>query len=56
MFLSLPHCTLNIFTTGKCVNHGGEYVLEIPASFRFYEPEKAIKQAKKQNNKDQRKL
>ena len=47
MLLSLPHFTLDIFATGKQVNHGGEYGLEIPADFHFYGPEKAIKLAKK---------
>ena len=47
MFLSLSRCTLDIFATGKRVNHGGEYGLEIPANFSFYGPEKAIKLAKK---------
>ena len=39
-------CTLDIFATGKRVNHGGEYRLEIPAHFNFCEPEKAINLAK----------
>ena len=47
MFLSLPHCALDIFATGKRVKHGGEYRLEIPADFHLYVPEKAIKLAKK---------
>ena len=49
MFLSLPlpHCTLDIFATGKGVNHGGQYELEIPANLHFYLCEKAIKLAKK---------
>ena len=42
MFLSLPHCALDIFATGKHINHGGEYGLEIPANFHFYGTEKAI--------------
>ena len=56
MFLSLPHCALEIFATGKCVNHGDEYGLEITENFHFYGPEKAINLAKKQNVKDWRKL
>lgn len=55
MFLSLPHCSLDIFGTEKCVNHGGKYKLEFPAKFRFYGSEKFIKLTKKLN-KDQRKL
>ena len=47
MFLFLPHRTLDIFTIGKRVNHGGEYGLEIPVNFYFYGLEKAIKLAKK---------
>ena len=29
MFLSLPHCTMGIFATGKRFSHRVEYVLEI---------------------------
>ena len=47
MFLFLPHCALNIFVTGKRVNRGVKYGLEIPAMFHFYGPGKAIKLAKK---------
>ena len=36
------NCVLDIFATGKHVNHGGEYGLEIPANFHFYGPEKVI--------------
>ena len=43
MPLSLPHWTLNIFETGKRVNHGGDYGLEIPENFHFYGPEEVIK-------------
>ena len=43
----LPHCALDIFATGKPVNHGGEYGLENPENFHFYGSEKAIKIAKK---------
>ena len=42
VFLSLP-ITLLV----KCINHGGEYGLEIPANFNFCGPEKAIKLAQK---------
>ena len=42
MFMSLPHCALDIFVTVKRINHGGGYGLEIPANFHFYGPEKAI--------------
>ena len=46
MFLSLLHCALDVFATGKLVNHGGACGLEIPAIFLFYAPEKIIKLAK----------
>ena len=55
IFLSLSHCALDIFATGKHVNHRDEYGLEIPThlqSLHFHGPEKAIRLAKKQNNKD----
>ena len=42
VFLSLPHYPLV-----KCINHGSEYGLEIPAIFNFCGPEKAIKLAQK---------
>ena len=38
---------LDIFATGKLVNHGGKCGLEIPEKFQFYGPENAIKLAKK---------
>ena len=59
IFISLFHCDLGIFVTGKHVNHSDEYVLEIPAnlqSLHFHGTGKAIKLAKKLNNKDRRKL
>ena len=52
----MHHYALDFFAIGKRVKHGGEYWLEIPASFDFYGPEKAIKLGKKQNKKGQRKL
>ena len=57
--LSLSHCALNIFGTGKYVNHRDEYGLKTATylqSLHFHGPEKAIKLAKKYNNKDQRSL
>ena len=42
MFLSLSWCTLSIEGTGKGVNRGAGYGLEIPAKFHFYGPENAI--------------
>ena len=59
IFLSLSHWTLDIFVTGKHVNHRDEYGLEIPTNLQFlncYGREKVIKLAKKQNTKDRRKL
>ena len=44
-FYLLLRCTLDVFATGKRVNHGGEYGLEIPANFLFYIPQKANKLA-----------
>ena len=35
IFLSLSHCTLNIFATGKSINHRNEYGLEIPTNLQF---------------------
>ena len=40
MFLSLPHCALDIFVTRRRVNHGGGYGLDIPTSFNFYGPKR----------------
>ena len=42
MFLSLPHCILDIFAPVKGVNCGSEYRLEVPGKFHFYGPEKTI--------------
>ena len=36
MFLSLPHCALDIFVSRKRFNHGGGYKLDIPTNFNFY--------------------
>ena len=47
IFLFQPHCALDIFETGKRVNHGGKYRLETPVNFHFYVPEKSIKLGKK---------
>ena len=51
MFLPLLRCALDVFSTEKRVNHGGEYGMEIPVSFPFYGPEKIIKLAKDQITK-----
>ena len=47
MFLFLPRSNLDIFATGKRVNHGGEYRLEISVNFQFSRLKKTIKLAKK---------
>ena len=36
IFLSLSHCPLDTFATGKHVNHGGKYGLETPKIFIFW--------------------
>ena len=54
IFLSLSHCALVIFATGKHDNHSDEYGLEIPTnlqSLHFHGSEKAIKLAKKVKKK-----
>ena len=56
MFLSLPHCVLDIFVTGKRINRGGGYGLEIPANFYFYGRKKAINWLKNKINKIEEKL
>ena len=55
-FLSLLRCALDVFATAKCVNHGGEYGLEISAIFLFYGPEKIIKLTKDEITKIEEKL
>ena len=45
----LSHCALDIFATGKHVNHRDEYGLESPTNLQsqyFHGPEKVIKPAK----------
>ena len=42
MFLFVLHCVMDIFATGKSINHRGKYGLHIPANFHFYGHEKAI--------------
>ena len=56
MFLSLPHCTLEIVVTGKRINRGSGYGLEIPANFHVYGPEKAINWLKNKINNIEEKL
>ena len=50
IFLYLSHFALDIFATGKHINHNDEYRLKIPTNLQFlhfHGPEKAIKLAKK---------
>ena len=56
MFLSLPHCTLEIVVTGKRINRGSGYGLEIPANFHVYGPEEAINWLKNKINNTEEKL
>ena len=51
MFLSLPHCALDIFVTGKRISRGGGYGLEIPAHFYIYGTENAINWLKYKHNR-----
>ena len=39
MYLPLPRCTLSVEVTGKRINRGAGYGLEIPAKFHFHGPE-----------------
>ena len=41
-FLSFPNCTISCEFTGKRVNRGGGYGLEIPVKYTFLGPNKAI--------------
>ena len=54
MFLSLPHCALDIFVTGNRIILGGGYGLKIPANFYFYDPKKALNWLKNKTNKNRR--
>ena len=56
LYSSLPHYVLDIFATGRRINHGGEYRLEIPANFHFCGPEKAVKQTKKKKTSIEKNL
>ena len=56
IFLSVPHCALDIFVTGKRINRGATYRLEILANSDFYGPEKAINWLKNKIGKIEEKL
>ena len=43
MFLSLSHCALDIVATGKRVNHGGKFGIEIHVSFNLLDLETPLK-------------
>ena len=45
--MKIPNCTIGCKVTGKCVNRGVGYGLEIPVQYRFIGAEKAVEWAKK---------
>ena len=47
MFLSLPHCSIEVEDVGKRINRGGGYGLEIPVQYHFFAPAKTIDWLKK---------
>ena len=53
MYLSLPRCTLSVEVTGKRINRGAGYGLEIPAKFHFRGPENAIRWIKTKIDKEE---
>ena len=46
-FKKIPNCTIGCKVTGKRVNRGAGYGLEIPVQYRFIGAEKAVEWAKK---------
>ena len=46
-FIKIPNCTIGCKVTGKRVNHGAWYSLEIPVLYRFIEDEKAVEWTEK---------
>lgn len=46
-FLKIPNCTIGCKVTGKRVNRGAGYGLEIPVQYRFNGAEKAVEWAEK---------
>ena len=46
-FLKIPNCTIGCKVTGKLVNRGAGYVLEIPVQYIFVGAEKAVEWAEK---------
>ena len=46
-FMKIPNCTIGSKVTGKRVNRGTSYVLEIPVQYRFTGAEKVVEWAEK---------
>ena len=45
--MKIPNCTIGCKVTGKRVNRGTGYGLEIPVQYRFIGVEKAVERAEK---------
>ena len=50
-FMKIPNCTIGCKVTGKRVNRGAGYDLEIPVQYRFIAAEKAVEWAEKEHKK-----
>lgn len=46
-FLELPNTTVRCSISGKCVNRGAGYALEIPVTYTLQQPQEAIEWVKK---------
>ena len=46
-FMKIPNCTIRCKVTGKRVNRGAGYGLEIPVQYRFIGAKKAVEWAEK---------
>ena len=44
-FMKIPNCIIGCKVTGKRVNHGAGYGLEIPVQYKFIGAEKAVEWA-----------
>ena len=51
-FLTLPNCSITVTVTGKKVNRGGGYGLEIPTMYTVFGPYNAVEWIKKQIAKE----
>ena len=51
MFLSLPNHTIRVLVTGKRINRGAGYDLQIPVEYMFNGNKKALQWAKKNLDK-----